>query len=184
MTDPTSTPNPGASTVVVNLPDGRPVEVRRPRIPPKARLGRYQRRVLAAEWLRRLGQGDDAARVELVAPFVGRFHPNSPLGRAADHLVAHNQLPTREAVEREYLRRLARRRLAEQEAAAVDDDVVLTFIADQWRLHGHGPTWRAIADHADIAQRTLQPVMRRLASQGKVAYTKEAGSTRVVAPEP
>lgn len=162
-----------------------------PNTPPKPIIGRRKRAYLAAQWLRRMHQNDTPERIESLAPFVGRFHPRSRMGQAADSLVSNGQLPTRQAVEDEYLRRRQnpnyqqrRRRntTTDGTAALLSDNAparALTFIDDVNTTTGHGPTWNDLRRHMNWDRSSTTGAIHLLARRGQISFTKSQGSLKV-----
>ena len=99
---------PSVMTMVeVRLRDGSAVAVSYPRVPPAPSIGPQRREEIAREWLVSLSQAPSPERVEALAPWVGRFAPQSPLGKIASQFVSGNRVPVHEDVIAEYLHRQA-----------------------------------------------------------------------------
>lgn len=165
--------------VEVRLQDGSAVSVSYPRVPPAPNIGPQRREDIAREWLVSLSQAPSPERVEALAPWVGRFAPQSPLGKIASQFVSGNRVPVHEDVIAEYLRRQAVRRRVSNGPIAPDSAAqVLEVIDQQWAQHGRGPAWSQLGKRVGLDRRGVAVVLRDLKKTGAITFTDAPGSLR------
>ena len=166
--------------VQVRLGDGSVVQVPYPRVPPAPSISADRREEIARQWLISLSQAPNTARIEELAPLVGRFSPRSPLGKIASQFVASNRLPVHEDVITEYLRRQASAHL-EVRFAPIGLDArtsLLELIDEHWAAHGYGPTWSQLSKQIGLDRRAVTAALRQLNKAGAVTFTSAPGSLR------
>ncbi len=167
--------------VQVRLADGSVVQVPSPRVPSAPSIGAARREQIARQWLVSLSQAPSPQRVQALAPLVGRFHPQSPLGKIASQFVAANRLPVTEDLVAEYLYRQATRRhhlAALVPIAQASRERVLALIDEHWAEHGQGPTWSQLGKQTNLDRDAVAVVLRELKNAGAVTFTFAPGSLR------
>lgn len=169
----------GMALVEVTLADGSTVQVSYPRVPPAPRIRADRREELARQWLVSLSQAPTPERVQALAPLVGQFASQSPLGRIASQFVSSNRVPVMEDVIAVYLRRRAARPAVPPAAVPSDTtERLLGLIDAHWASHGQGPSWSHLGREVGLDRHAVMRVLRELRSTGAVTFTSTPGSLR------
>lgn len=150
-----------------------------PHTPSRPGIGRRRRYQLAQAWLDRLGLEADPARVEALAPAVGRYRRSTVMGRIADTILTEGGVPDQRSVEERFLAmpgappRPSIFPNALTHAQATD---VARWVHYYRATHGAGPLWKEVGAAFGWQRPDTNWIINDLRHRGYLAYTRATRS--------